>query len=66
MLQIQGSGDDPMTRTAALLALICALMSLLFGGMCVVRFGSMKRTHQALTWAEVCGLLFVLRIIVPN
>lgn len=29
-------------------------MALLFGCMYVVRFGSMKRTHQALSWAEVC------------
>jgi hypothetical protein len=56
MLQIQGAGDDPVTRAGALLALVCALMSLLFGCMYVVRFGSMKRTHQALTWAEVCNL----------
>jgi len=53
MLQIPGAGDDPVTRTAALMALVCALMSLLFGYIYVIRFGTMKRTHQALTWAEV-------------
>jgi hypothetical protein len=55
MLQIQGAGDDPVTRTVALMALVCALMSLLFGCVYVIRFGTMKRTHQALTWAEVCS-----------
>jgi hypothetical protein len=55
MLQIQSAGDDPITRTAALLALICAMMSLLFGCIYVARFGTMKRTHQALSWAEVCN-----------
>jgi hypothetical protein len=56
MLQIQSAGNDPITRVAALLALICAMMSLLFGCMYVVRFGTMKHTHQALAWAEVGNL----------
>jgi hypothetical protein len=55
MLQIPSAGDDPITRTAALMALICAMISLLFGCIYVVRFGTMKRTHQALSWAEVCN-----------
>jgi hypothetical protein len=58
VLQVPGAGDDPVTRSAALIALVCALMSLLFGCLYVVRFGAMKRTHQALTWAEVCHEAF--------
>ena len=46
MLQIQSAGDDPITRTAALLALICAMMSLLFGCIYVARFGTMKRNDN--------------------
>ncbi|KIM76275.1 hypothetical protein PILCRDRAFT_51365, partial [Piloderma croceum F 1598] len=42
MLQIPSAGDDPITCTAALMVLICAMIGLLFGCIYVVWFGTMK------------------------
>ena len=53
VLQISGAADDPVTRYAALLSLICALLSLLFGCMYIIRFGSMRKTYKAAEWALV-------------
>ncbi|KAF7309435.1 hypothetical protein MIND_00314300 [Mycena indigotica] len=46
LLQIDGS-SHPITRTTALFSLICALMSLLYGCMFIIRFGTMRKMHKA-------------------
>ncbi|KJA18069.1 hypothetical protein HYPSUDRAFT_45651 [Hypholoma sublateritium FD-334 SS-4] len=51
ILQISGAADDPVTRYLAFLSLMCALMSLLFGCMYIIRFGSMRKTYKAAEWA---------------
>lgn len=53
ILQIQSAADDPITRYAALLSLVCAMMSLLFGCMYIIRFGSMRKAYKAAEWAAV-------------
>ncbi|KIY44695.1 hypothetical protein FISHEDRAFT_77314 [Fistulina hepatica ATCC 64428] len=52
MFQVQAATDDPVIRTPALLSLICALMSLSYGCMYIVRFGTMKSMYRASDWAE--------------
>ncbi|KAJ7029771.1 hypothetical protein C8F04DRAFT_1115827 [Mycena alexandri] len=52
VLQIDGAASDPITRTTALLSLISALMSLLFGSMYIMRFGGMRKMYKAASWAE--------------
>ncbi|KAJ7173467.1 hypothetical protein C8R46DRAFT_892782 [Mycena filopes] len=51
MLQIEAA-SHPITRTSALFSLICALMSLLYGCMYIVRFGGMRKMHKASSFAE--------------
>jgi len=53
VLQIQGAADDPLTRYLAIFSLICALISLLFGCMYIIRFGTMRKTYKAAEWALV-------------
>jgi len=55
ILQIQGAANDPLTRNCALFSLICALMSLLYGCMYIIRFGTMRKPHKAAAWAAVSG-----------
>jgi len=45
--------EDPVSRYLALSSLICALISLLFGCMYIIRFGSMRKTYRAAEWALV-------------
>ncbi|TFK37836.1 hypothetical protein BDQ12DRAFT_631934 [Crucibulum laeve] len=52
MLQIEAAASDLLTRFSALLSLICALTSLLYGCMFIIRFSSMRKTHKAVEWAE--------------
>ncbi|KAJ7738783.1 hypothetical protein B0H16DRAFT_1891250 [Mycena metata] len=52
VLQIDGAASDPITRTTALLSLISALVSLLFGSMYIMRFGGMRKMYKAASWAE--------------
>lgn len=52
IFQIPDAEDDPVTRTAALLSLICVLMSLSYGCMYIVRFGMMRNMFHASRWAE--------------
>lgn len=54
IFQIPEAAGDPVTRTAAILSLICALMSLTYGCMYIVRFGTMRTMVRASKWAEVC------------
>ncbi|KAH0578199.1 hypothetical protein H2248_004074 [Termitomyces sp. 'cryptogamus'] len=51
-LQIDGALTDPYTQYLAFLALVCSLMSLLYGCIYIVRFSTMRRTHKAAEWAE--------------
>ncbi|KAJ7579200.1 hypothetical protein C8J56DRAFT_868211 [Mycena floridula] len=51
MFQIPSS-TDPLTRTIALLSLVCALMSLSYGCVYIVRFGTMRSMYRASRWAE--------------
>ncbi|TFY76837.1 hypothetical protein EWM64_g7176 [Hericium alpestre] len=52
MFQIPDAANDPLTRTAALLSLVCALMSLSYGCIYIVRFGTMRSMIRASRWAE--------------
>ncbi|KAH9479833.1 hypothetical protein JR316_0008428 [Psilocybe cubensis] len=51
ILQIDTAADDPITRYTAIASLICALISLLFGCMYIIRFGTMRKTYKAAEWA---------------
>ncbi|KAG6900290.1 hypothetical protein C0993_000263 [Termitomyces sp. T159_Od127] len=53
LLQIDAAGSDPIARNCALVSLICALMSLLYGCIYIIRFSSMRKTYKALEWAQV-------------
>ena len=53
ILQIESAADDPLTRYTALFSLMCALISLLFGCMYIIRFGSMRKSYKAAEWALV-------------
>jgi len=53
MLQIDSAAADPVTRFSALTSMICALMSLLYGCIFIIRFGTMRKTYKALELAEV-------------
>ncbi|KAF8185178.1 hypothetical protein BJ912DRAFT_973825 [Pholiota molesta] len=52
VFQIPEAANDPLTRTFALLSLICALMSLSYGCIYIVRFGTMRSMFHASRWAE--------------
>lgn len=52
MFQNTQIAQDPVTRTAALLSLTSALMSLSFGCIYIVRFGTMRSMYKATRWAE--------------
>ena len=51
LLQINGAGNDPVTRNGALLSLICALMSLLYGCLYSILFRTMRKPSRAAEWA---------------
>ena len=53
ILQINSAAANPLTRYSALLSLVCAFMSLLYGCIYIIRFGSMRKTHKAAEWANV-------------
>ena len=53
MFQSQVMANDPVIRTAALLSLTSALMSLSYGCIYIVRFGTMRSMYKAARWAEV-------------
>ncbi|KAF9040782.1 hypothetical protein BJ165DRAFT_1350675 [Panaeolus papilionaceus] len=60
MLQVPEVVDDVATRILSLLSLICILMSLSYGCMYIIRFGTMRSVFHASRWAEVrCVLLSV-------
>ena len=53
MFQIPDAAGDPLTRWAALFSLIFAIMSLTFGCIYIVQFGTMRTMYKASRWAEV-------------
>jgi hypothetical protein len=53
MFQIPQAADDPITRTFALLSLICTLMSLSYGCNYIVIFSMMRSMCHASQWVEV-------------
>jgi hypothetical protein len=44
---------EPIIQYSALMSLVCALISLLFGCMFIIRFDTMRKTHKAAEWAAV-------------
>ncbi|KAI0075404.1 hypothetical protein K474DRAFT_1559655, partial [Panus rudis PR-1116 ss-1] len=52
LFQVPDAAGDPLTRWAAILSLICALMSLTYGCVYIVQFGSMRSMYKASRWAE--------------
>lgn len=52
IFQIPDAAGDPVTRTTAILSLICSLMSLTYGCMYIVRFSTMRTMIRASKWAE--------------
>jgi hypothetical protein len=59
ILQITEASDDPVTRTAALLSLICALTGLIYGCMYIVKFGMMRNMFHASRCVEVNTIYFI-------
>lgn len=57
MLQLPGVVNQPLIFYSALTSLLCSLMSLLYGCMYIIRFGSMRKTYRAIAWAEVSCLM---------
>ncbi|KAJ6549696.1 hypothetical protein B0H19DRAFT_873234, partial [Mycena capillaripes] len=53
MLQIDAVAADPISRATALISLVCALMSLLFGSLYIIRFAAMRKMYKAVCWADV-------------
>ena len=53
MFQVDDADDDPLTRSAALFGLIFSLMSLSYGCVFIVQFGTMRTMDRASRWAEV-------------
>ena len=53
ILQIESAAANPLTRFSALLSLVCAFMSLIYGCLYIIRFGTMRKTHKAAEWANV-------------
>ncbi|TFK25147.1 hypothetical protein FA15DRAFT_655388 [Coprinopsis marcescibilis] len=51
ILQIDSAANDAVTRYTALASLICALISLLYGCVYIIRFGTMRKTYKAAEWA---------------
>ena len=54
LFQVNDAAGDPLTRWSALFSLICALMSLTYGCVYIVQFGTMRSMYKASRWAEVC------------
>ncbi|KAJ2916657.1 hypothetical protein MD484_g3730, partial [Candolleomyces efflorescens] len=52
ILQIDAAAASPISRYSALMSLICAFMSLLYGCIYIIRFGTMRKTHKAAEWAN--------------
>lgn len=53
MFQNQEMANDPAVRTTALISLTCALMSLSYGCVYIIRFDTMRSMYKAVRWAQV-------------
>ncbi|KAG2011214.1 hypothetical protein CC2G_011359 [Coprinopsis cinerea AmutBmut pab1-1] len=51
ILQIDAASNDGLTRYTAMASLVCALMSLLYGCVYIIRFGTMRKPYKAAEWA---------------
>lgn len=66
LFQANSAASDPVIRNAAFLSLICALMSLSYGCMYIIRFGTMRSMYRASIWAEVSvPNLSIVQILTP-
>ncbi|KZV69080.1 hypothetical protein PENSPDRAFT_492636 [Peniophora sp. CONT] len=52
MFQIPSAANDSLTRTAALISLISATMSVSYGCVYIVRFSTMRSMYRASKWAD--------------
>lgn len=52
VFQIEEAQYVPSTRTCALISLSTALLSLLFGGIYIIRFGTMRPLRKAIIWVD--------------
>lgn len=53
ILQLPNVAEDPLTKTIALCSWMCALTSLLFGCVYIIRFGAIKNsTGKGIEWAH--------------
>ncbi|KAF7327238.1 hypothetical protein MKEN_00301000 [Mycena kentingensis (nom. inval.)] len=52
LFQLPAAANDSLTRTAALISLVCGLMSLCYGCVYIVRFSTMGSMHRASKFAE--------------
>ncbi|KAI0368421.1 hypothetical protein BV20DRAFT_948218, partial [Pilatotrama ljubarskyi] len=52
IFQIEDAAADPVTRWSSLISLIFALMSLSYGCVYIVQFGTMRSMDRASRWAE--------------
>ncbi|KAL6304139.1 hypothetical protein BKA93DRAFT_311003 [Sparassis latifolia] len=52
LFQVNAAANDPLTRSAALFSLIFSLMSVSYGCMYIVQFGTMRSMDRASRWAE--------------
>ena len=55
LLQLDEVGLHPITRLAALLSLVCAFWSLLFGVLYIGRFYSLRGVEKGMNWIFVSG-----------
>lgn len=67
MFQVESVVNQPVTRTAALISLVCALWSLIYGGTYILRFGTMRGMEKASMWAEVrCTALYIKEMMIDS
>ncbi|KAI5120727.1 hypothetical protein M0805_006433 [Coniferiporia weirii] len=52
MFQIDDANNQVIVRTASLLSLICAAWSLIYGGIYIMRFRTMRSMYKASVWAQ--------------
>lgn len=52
MFQIDDANNDPFTRTFSLISLICAAWSLIYGGVYIMRFRTMRSMYKASGFAQ--------------
>ena len=59
ILSIGDAGHNVITRTAALMALVSALIAMGFGGAYTIRFSSLKTPQRGLAWLLVRTPVFI-------